>query len=67
MLPDSKHVGVDVGDCDVNIRVAVNIVGMVQYAEGNITGAAGDIENSLGSTERRCCSWVEGGDEVIPV
>lgn len=41
----SKHVGVDIRDSDAGVGGVVDVVGVVEHAEGDVTGAAGDVED----------------------
>lgn len=68
---DREHGAVDVGDGDADRRVGVDDVGVVEHAEGNVAGAAGDVEYVLRTGRGRAAggqrgeAWVEGCDEVV--
>lgn len=73
LFADGQHGGVDVGNGDAHVLVAVDDVRVVKHAEGDIAGAAGDVEDVLGGERGGAGggeggeAWVEGGDEVVPV
>ena len=71
LLADRQHGRVDVADGDAHVRVAVDDVCCVEHAEGDVAGAAGDVEDVLrgarvGARGQGAEAWVEGGDEVVP-
>jgi len=47
LFPDSEHGRVDVAYCDAHVGVAVDVVRCVEHAEGDVPGAAGDVEDML--------------------
>lgn len=47
LTSDFKHGWVDVGNGDMDVMVAVLDMRMLEHAEGNVTGASGDVEDSL--------------------
>lgn len=72
LFADREHGRVDVGDGHADGGVGVEDVRGVQHAEGDVAGAAGDVEDVL----RGAGVWaggqggearVEGGDEVVSV
>lgn len=70
LAADGEHGGVDVGDGDAHVGVGVDNVRVVQVAEGNVAGAAGNVEDVLGGRWGGCgcvVAWVEGGDVVVSV
>lgn len=53
LLAFCKHVWVDVGDCDFGVGVVVDGRGVIEHAEGDVTGSAGDIEDVPALLRRR--------------
>lgn len=66
LTADSQHVGVDVGDGDVNVGVAIVNVGVLKHAEGDVSGTTGHIKNSLRLSQRGSCAGIQGGNEMVP-
>lgn len=67
LLPDRQHRRVDVADGDVDVRVRVHDVRVVQHPEGDVARAAGDVENALrGRGHAGGEARVQRGDEVVP-
>lgn len=58
-----QHVWVDVGDGDAGVWGVIDVVCVVEHAERDVTGAAGDVEDvpSLG------WGWTGGGGEGVGV
>lgn len=48
LFADGEHVGVDVGDGDADVWVAVEVVGVGEVAEGDVACAACYVEDVLG-------------------
>lgn len=72
LLADGEHGWVDVGDGHAYVGVGVDGVGVGEVAEGDVAGAAGDVEDVLrggfgGGCGARVEAWVEGGDVVVSV
>lgn len=66
-----QHVGVDVADCDAGLEVVVDVCCVVEHAEGDVAGPAGDVEDvptlvfGVGGSVGDWCAWVEGAHEVV--
>lgn len=68
LLPDGEHRRVYVAYGYVDVWVRVDVVRVVQHAEGYVACAAGDVEDALrGGWGARGVAWVEGGDEMVSV
>lgn len=70
LFADREHGRVDVGDGHAHRGVGVEDVRGVQHAEGDVAGAAGDVEDVLRGAGVRAGGQggearVEGGDEVV--
>ncbi len=66
LAADLEHGRVDVGDGDVDVGVGVLGVRVLDHAEGNVAGAAGDVEDLLRAAERIRRAGVQRGHKVVP-
>lgn len=66
-----KHVGVDVADGDASLEVVVDVGGVVEHAEGDVAGPAGDVEDVpaflavVVDADGEGGAWVQRSHEVV--
>lgn len=66
LAADGEHGWVDIGYGDVDVWVAVAVVGSAEHAEGDIACASGDVEDLLRPARGVGGPRVQGGDEMVP-
>lgn len=65
LATDSQHVGVDVGNDNGDIGIAIELVGVLKVTEGNITSSTSDIQNALRLSRGVRSTRVQRGDKVV--
>lgn len=67
-----QHVGVDVADGDAGLEVVVDVCRVVEHAEGDVAGPAGDVEDvpaaflvDVALARGEDGAWVERADEMV--
>lgn len=66
LAADGQHVGVDVGNDNGDIGIAIELVSVLKVTEGNITSSTSDIENTLRLARGVRSTRVQRGDKVVP-
>ena len=66
LATNGQHVGVDVGNYNGDIGIAIELVGVLKVTEGNVTSSTSDIENTLRLSRGVRSTRVQRGDKVVP-
>ena len=66
LATNCQHIGVDVGDNNGDIGVAVELVGVLKVSESDIASSASNVENALRLTRGVRSTRVEGRNKVVP-